>query len=462
LVTYTPDLQLIPDLAERWEVSPDGTRYTFHLRKNARFHSGKPVTAQDFKYSIERAADPKTLSPVADTYLGDIVGARDKLAGKATEVRGVRAVDPATLEITIDAPKTYFLAKLTYSTAFVVDRENIESLGTRWTEKPNGTGPFKLAEYRVGERLVLERNPNFYLEPAKVERVENILSGGSALAMYENDEIHITGVGLADTDRVKNPGDALNKDLVVSPPSFDVSYIGFNVKAPPFDDPKVRQALNHAINKELIAKEVLADRVVPAYSVLPPGLPGYNPNVKGLRHDPAKAKELLAGSRYARNMPRLILTVPGTGGSPGLDLEAILQQWEQVLGVKVELQQVEWATFLEDLHRKKFQLFSLGWVADYPDPQNFLEVLFHSRSETNNTGYGNPEVDRLLEQAGREREWSKRVELYHRAEQTVIDDAPWVLLWFGAERLALVKPYVKGYRFAPFVLPRLRYISIER
>jgi oligopeptide transport system substrate-binding protein len=164
-VTLDYDLRVVPDIAERWEISPDGRTYTFYLRRGVKFHNGREVTAEDFKYSFERAADPKTQSPVAETYLGDIVGVVDKLNGRATEVAGVRVVDRYTLQITIDAPKVYFLAKLTYPTAFVVDREQILRMGRRWTEQPNGTGPFKLKEYKVGERIVLERNPDYYRGP---------------------------------------------------------------------------------------------------------------------------------------------------------------------------------------------------------------------------------------------------------------------------------------------------------
>ena len=274
LVTINLDLQLAPDLAESWEVSSDGLTYTFRLRPNAVFHDGKPVTAHDVKYSFERALDPETGSATVDTYLDDIVGAEARLAGQAQEVEGVRVVDDRTLTITIEEPRAYFLAKLTYPTAFVVDRENIEEHGDQWTQEPNGTGPFRLKEYRIGELMVLERNPDFYLEPAKVEQVELILSGGSSMAMYENDEIHITGVGLESLERVTNPSDPLNQDLVVAAPSFNITYIGFNVNEPPFDDLNVRQALSMVINKDLIAEEVLVGLVAPAEGILPPGFPG--------------------------------------------------------------------------------------------------------------------------------------------------------------------------------------------
>ena len=298
LVALNTDLQLVPDVADRWEISEDGKIYTFYIRDNARFQDGKPITASDFKWSLERAASPDTASPVADTYLSDIIGVDDVLEGRNTDIAGVRVIDDRTLQIEIDAPKAYFLAKMTYPTAYVLDRDNVEAGGDSWTDAPNGSGPFRLAEYRVGEVIVLERNENFYLEPPHLDSVIMNLAGGQSMAMYENDEIDITGVGLFELDRVLDPTEPLNKELVIAPPSFTTFYIGFNATEPPFDDPKFRQALTHAVDKDLIANEVLSTLVTPAYGVLPPGFPGYNADLVGLQYDPDLARELLSESKY--------------------------------------------------------------------------------------------------------------------------------------------------------------------
>jgi oligopeptide transport system substrate-binding protein len=465
LVALSTDLELVPDLAESWKISEDGLVYTFTLRPEAKFHDGKPVTADDFKWSINRAANPQTASPVADVYLNDIVGIEDVLEGRATDVSGVRVIDSLTLQITIDAPKAYFLAKLTYPTAYVLDRENVEAGGRGWTDSPNGTGPFKLKEYRIGERIVLERNENYHREPAKIDTVVMNLAGGQSMAMYENDEIDITGVSLFDLNRVLDPSDDLNSQLVVAPPDFNISYIGFNTTMPPFDDLKFRQALNHAIDKDLIASEVLSDLVVSAYGILPPGFPAYNSEIQGLRYDPELAKQLLAESPYpdADTRPRIVVTVPGSGGTIGLDLEVVIEMWRQVLGVEVEIQQVEWATYLQDLNNEKFQAFAgLGWEADYPDPQDFLDILFHSESSINHGGYSNPEVDRILEEARIEQDATRRVSLYRQAEVKIVDDAPWVPLWYQGERHVLIKPYINDYRLTPMIIPKLREVSIGR
>ena len=485
LVTLNTDLQIVPDIAERWEISEDGTVYTFHLLPDAKFADGKPVTAQDFVYSLNRAANPELASPVARTYLSDIVGVTEVLDGEATEISGVRAIDERTIEFKIDAPKAYFLAKLTYPTAFVVDKANVEAGGDRWTDSPNSTGPFTLKEYKIGEHLILERNDNFYRETAYIDRVVFNLAGGQAMALYENDEIDITGVSIFDLERLKDPNEPLSKELKVAPPGFSVSYIGFNVEKEPFDDVHFRRALNFAIDKDLIANEVLAGLRVPAYGILPPGFPGYTEGIEGLKFDAALAIDEMCASAYADQAacdmvrsegleqlpegvslyrdgaPRIILSVTGTGGDIGIDMQVILEMWKNTLGVEVEIQQVEWATYLQDLNRRNFQVYALGWQADYPDPQDFLDILFHTESETNHGAYSNPEVDALLEEARVERDGNKRVELYNQAEQMILDDAAWVPLWYDSERNLLLKPHIKDYRLVPMTIPKFRYIYFD-
>ena len=460
LVAFDTDLNLVPDLAESWEISSDAQTYTFKIRDEAVFHDGKNVTAADFKWSFERAAHPDTASPVAETYLSDIVGVKEVLEGVTTDITGVTVIDEKTLQIEIDAPKAYFLAKLTYPTAYVLDKDNVEIEDSEWTDNPNGTGPFRLMEYKIGERLILEKHPNYHLGPAMLDRIQMNLAGGSSMAMYENDEIHITGVGMLDLERIKDPADPLNSQLVTASPSFSISYIGFNVTQPPFDDVLFRQALNHAIDKELIAKEVLADLVVPAYGILPPGFPGYNDSLEGLRFDPVLAKKLLSESNYfdIENRPRIVVTIPGTGGTPNLDLEVIINMWFENLGVEVEIQQVEWATYLQDLDKRKFQAYAgLGWQADYPDPEDFLDILFYSDSDNNHGAYSNPEVDGLLEKA-RVGDVQDRLNIYENVEEMIVNDAPWVPLWFGSDRYLLIKPYVKGYTIPPMTVPKMRHI----
>jgi len=466
LVTLNKDLEIIPDLAESWEVSDDGKTYRFNLRKGIKFSNGDPVTAEDFKWSIERASNPDTGSMNAEVYLGDILGVREVVesGGELKEVQGVNVIDDKTLEITIDEPKTYFLAKLTYPTAFVLNKNYVEKQGEDWIDNPVGTGPFVLTEYQIGQTLKLKKNENYWGEKAKVDGIIMNLAGGVSMAMYENDEIDITGVGLADLERVKDPNDPLNKDLVNVPPQFSLNYIGFNVNMPPFEDENFRKALSYAVDKEIIADKIYSGLTKPSYSIIPPGFPGYSPSIKGIEFNEELAKEYLAKSKYSdpATRPRIIVTIPGTGGSPGLDTEVISDMWKETLGIEVEIQQVEWATYLQDMNRKRLQLWAgSGWQADYADPQDFIDVLFYSKSDVNHGNYSNPEVDKLILEARTEIDNNRRFLLYNQAEQIIVDEAAIFPLWFDTDGYALVKPWVKGYEFTPIIVPKFKDVEIK-
>jgi len=472
LVSFDRDLNLIADIAEEIPtkenggISADGMIYTFNIRRGVKFHDGsRQVTAEDFKFSMERSLDPNTLSTVGTVYLGDILGAKEFAAEEADEVTGIKVVDDYTLEITIDEPKSYFLAKLSYPTAYVVDRFEVGGSdcfrGAEWTLKPNGTGPFKLEDWELGQRIVLAPNDDFHLEPKpSLAKVTYFLAGGSALVMYENDEIDLTGVGINDIERIRDPNEPLNAEFSESS-SLDTFYIGFNTQEPPFDDPKVRQAFAMAIDKDVLAEVVLKELVVPAEGVLPPGMPGFNEDLEGLPFDPERARELLEEAGGPGSLGEISLLSSGRGANVAPTITAVAAMWEENLGVSVDLPQLQFGQFLQDLDEGNFQTFSLGWIADYVDPQNFLDIKLHSESDNNETMYSNPEVDALLEEARTEQDQARRLELYQQAEEIIVEDAPWIPLFHGKSN-ALTKPYVQDYFIAPFVIPNLRYVSIAR
>lgn len=464
LVRLDNNLQIVPDIAETWDITEGGTVYTFTIRDDAQFSDGTPITASDFKYGMERAANPDTESTVAELYLADIIGVQEIIEGDAVTASGIKVVDDKTLQFTIDAPKAYFLAKLTYPTAFAVMQSNIEAGGRTWTDNPIGSGPFTLDEYRIGERMILARNENYYDRLAYLDTVELNLAGGVAMAMYEADEIDLTGVGLADLDRVQDPSNAINRDLVSVPPGFSTSYLGFNVDETPFNDVKFRQALAHSIDKDLIAEQVFAGLVRPAEGVLPPLFPGFNDGLQSLDFDPEKAQQLLAESNYptlSDRDKRIVITTQGTGGSPSLSIEVMADMWAQTLGVEVEIQQVEFATYLQDLYRNRLQAFFGGWEADYPDPQDWLDILFHSESPRNDGNYSNAEVDRLVEQARTEQDVVLRTELYQQAEQLIVDDVAWLPVWWDTQGLALIKERVNDYNFLPMTIEIFKDVWIQ-
>ena len=460
LVRLGDDLEPTPDIAEGWQVSDDGKTYTFHLRHDVRFHDGQEVKAEDFKYSWQRACDPETGSLTAATYLGDIVGVKEVLAGTTKEISGVRVIDDYTLQVTIDAPKSYFLSKMTYPTAFVVNRANVQS-GRGWWHHPNGTGPFKLSQWKENSLLVLEKNELYYGEMAKVDFVIFHLWAGVPMNLYETGEIDVTGVSLAYIDKVTDKAGPFYQGLKVTP-ELSFYYIGFNTTKPPFDDANIRRAFSQAIDKDKLVSLVFRDMMQPAYGILPPGMPGYNEALSGLDFDIAGAKELIASSKYGdvSKLPPITITTLGWGGAISSGLEAIIHEWRRNLGVEVKVRQLEPERFLYHLMEEKDEMFYMGWIADYPHPQDFLEILFHSSADNNHGEYSNPEVDALLEKAGVEQDRELSLALYQQAEQKLVTDAACLPLWFG-QNYTLVKPYVKGYDLDPSGIVMLNKVSIE-
>ena len=461
LVRLDQELNIVPDIAESWEESLDGKTYTFHLRQGVKFHNGRDVKAADFKYTWERACDPATGSGTAATYLGDIVGAKDMLAGKTGEISGVEVIDDYTLRVTIDAPRAYFLDKLAYPTAFVVDMVNVES-GQNWWREPDGTGPFKLREWTPSQRLILERSQIYYGEPAKLEQIIFHFLAGVPIALYETGQIDVTLVSTSYIDQASDETNSLHQGLAVTP-ELSLYYIGFNTAQPPFDDVNVRRAFCLAVNKERITEVILRDMVGVADGILPPGMPGYNETLKGLDYDVEKAKELIADSKYGdvSNLPPITLTFEGYGNSIPRYLGAIIQEWQQNLGVEISVRQLEPENFLYNLKQVKDDMFMLGWIADYPDPHTFLDILFYTGSENNIFEYSNLDLDDLLDQAAIEQDRAVRLAMYQQAEQLVVDDAPCFPLFHGTNYI-LVKSYVKGYELSPLGVPDLSRVHIDR
>ncbi|MBM3139724.1 MAG: peptide ABC transporter substrate-binding protein [Chloroflexi bacterium] len=460
LVTINPKLEIVPDLAESFDVSPDGKQYTFKLRGDIFFHSGRPVTAQDFKWSFERAASPELASPLAISYLGDIIGTRERFFGIAKNIKGLEVVDDKTLRFTLDAPKPYFLAKLTYPTAFVVDRQQVEANPRNWTRQPNGTGPYRLREWRLGERIVLTANDRYHLGAPKLKEVLYLLAGGSALTRFENGELDVAPISVNDIDRARDPNSALNK-LYSTWTDFSIFYIAFNTKVPPFDDVNVRRAFAMAIDRKKIAQVTFNNMVLPATGILPPELPGFTKNDKTYSFDPGRARTALKQSKYGDRLPPVVLTEVGGGAQAGIDTQAFVEQWKTELGVTVEIRQTDFATFLADQDAGRLQMFNGGWIMDYPDPEDILDLKFHSDSRLNDVKYSNSALDRLLDQARTERDVEKRLRLYQQAEELIIKDAAWIPLYFP-QRHIVVASRVKGWFDPPMVIPRLRFVEVVR
>jgi oligopeptide transport system substrate-binding protein len=463
LVKFDSQLKPAPDIAERWEVSADGKTFTFFLRRDVKFHDGRLLTAADIKYSFERTCNPATNSPTALTYLGDINGVADVISGKAKSISGIEVVNDNTIKISINAPKAYFLSKMAYPTAFVVDRKNVEA-GPGWWKKPNGTGPYKLQQWDTGNLIIIEPNNYYYGEKASVRVAFHLLSGAQILmSLYETGKIDVLEVNRLTIDKASDPAGPYYSQLKIFP-QFMLRYIGFNTSKPPFDDVYVRQAFCHAVDKEKIIRLTQKGMVTPATGIIPEGMPGYNKDIKGLDYNVAKAKELLAKSKYgsAANLPAITLTDSSLGGI-GIDhyMGAILQDWKRDLGVNVTVRFLNIQAFQYNLRQEGDEMFAMGWVADYPDPQNFLDILFHSGADYNNSNFSSKELDELLDRAAVEKDYDKRISLYQQAEQLVVDQAPVLPLWFD-RNYVLVSPRVQGFTIDPLGVPRFNQITLEK
>jgi oligopeptide transport system substrate-binding protein len=453
--------QPAPDIAQSWDISQDGMTYTFHLRHDVKFQDGKPLTAGDFKYSWERAANPATNSLTTGTYLGDIVGVKEMLAGKANSISGVKAVDDYTLQVTIDSPKSYFLSKMTYPTSFVVDSKTVASGSNWWRTKPNGTGPFKLGSWTQNKSLTLQRNSLYYGTPPQLSQVNYQYYSGLPMDLYEMGQVDATGVSVDYLDKVTDKAGPFASQLAITP-EYSFSYVGFNCAQPPFDDPNIRKAFSLAIDKDKLVSLVFRNTVQKADGILPPGMPGYNSNLSGISFDVAQAQALIKASKYGdvSKLPSITLTTSGYGGAVGSYLQALVYQWKQNLGVDVKVRQLEPDRYLYNLKTELDQMFDMGWVADYPHPQDFLDILFSTGADNNYGGYSNAQADSLIQQANRTLDQGQSFPLYQQAEQIIVNDAGCLPLFFG-KNYTLSKPYVKGYVASPIGINFLKNVSVS-
>jgi oligopeptide transport system substrate-binding protein len=460
LVRVTAD-GVAPDIAVDWIISEDGTVYTFHLREDVTFHDGTPLTAADFRYSWERALTPATGSTTARTYLGDIVGADAMLDGESASLAGVRVIDDYTLEVTIESPRSYFLSKLSYATAFAVDAADVAA-GGEWWRTPNGTGPFILDDWANDSYIMLKGYPEYYGGAPALDSVVFRFLAGRSMDLYEMGQIDVATVDAAYLDRALDPAGIFATDAQVIS-QLSLYFLGFDSAEPPFDDPLVRQAFSAAIDRDRLMELVFNDMNQSAEGIVPPGIPGYDPGFEGIGYDPELARELLAQSSYgsAANLPEITLTTLGYGGLIGSDLEAVIHQWRVNLGVEVRVRQLEPEVFLYNLKQEKDQIFYQGWIADYPHQQNFLEILFGSGADNNWGEYSNPLVDALLAEAAALTDPEASEAIYRQVERILVDEAAIWPYYFGRSYI-LVKPYVTGYELSPLGVPLLQNVVIDR
>jgi oligopeptide transport system substrate-binding protein len=430
------EYEIIPDVAQSWEISEDGRRYIFHLRNDVQWSDDTQVTAADFVYALKRTLDPATEQKGAASLLYDIKGARAYNMGDVSDPDqvGVRAIDALTLEVELERPAGYFLHLLT--TLYPVPRHVLEAHGEAWTDPANlvGNGPFQLESYQPGESIILVRNPAYHGRfQGNLRRVEVKLDArplsSEALERYESDDVDIAFLGEATI-----PARQRYVEEYISIPEPGTIFVAFDTSRPPFDDPRVRRAFVLAVDREKLADEVLGGYHYPATGgLVPPGIPGHSPGIV-LPYDPDQARQLLVQAGYPDGRGFSILELV-YWRYPSV-LEYLKAQWSHNLNVDVTTEIMEYTKLIKEPRSRK--LLCGGFLSDYPDPDSFLRICVrryvpHWRNES---------YERLLEDARRTSNQGDRVPLYQAADKILMEEAVIMpITYFRSHRL--VKPWVK-------------------
>jgi ABC-type oligopeptide transport system substrate-binding subunit/ABC-type transporter Mla MlaB component len=442
LVELGPGLEVVPDVAQKWEVHQDGQQYVFRLRDDVRWSDGASVTAGDFEYAWKRVLDPASDSPNA-SLLYDVKGARAFHQGEIADAGQVRvqAIDDLTLVVELEQPTSYFLHLLTYTASFPVPRHIVEESGDSWADAQAivTNGPFRVEDWSHDDLLVLARSLEYHRQfTGNVQRVElrALPDGAARLAAYQGDDLDV--LFLWDIPKVERVRWRYAEDYV-SFPLLATTYVGFDTTCPPFDDVRVRQAFALASGRERLADKVWQGHVFPATGgFVPPGMPGHSEEI-GHPSDPGRARQLLVEAGYAggQGFPAVEL-LTDRGSEPQCD--PLASQWQETLGVEVTWKTVEWEAFLDRVENAPPHIFLGIWVADYPDPDNFLRVC----EAIGWTGWQNKVYDRLVEDARLATDQRERMGLYHEADRVLMEEAAIVpLIYRRAHRL--VKPWITRF-----------------
>ncbi|MCK4260380.1 MAG: ABC transporter substrate-binding protein [Halanaerobiales bacterium] len=455
LVQYDKDLKVVGAIAKDWDISEDGLVWKFNLNKGVKFHNGREVKASDVDFSFTRLLDPATKSPRSWLF-ENVKGVSAFQTGDTDKVEGFEVIDDYTFQITLEKSFTPFLSVLAMTNASVVPKEEVERYGEDFTSHPIGTGAFKLVEWMHDDHLTLERFDDYFEGKPYLEKIvfRVIPEDSPAFAEYQQGNIFdLETIPDGELERVLK-GEEF-KDELIKKPRLGVYYIGMNTQKAPFNNLKVRQAVNHAVNKNLIAEVLRHGTVIPAKGILPPGMPGYNEDLKSLEYDLEKAKQLLSEAGYSDGIPEEIELSFNTSKGHQMIAEAVQADLKEV-GINIKLVNMDWGVYIEKVDEGESQMFRLGWIGDYPDPDNFLYVLLHSKnagSGGNGAFYENAEFDELTEKARGMKPGDERIKIYQQAEQIAINDAPWIPIYYYTN-LILRKPKVNGYQVTPIgVMP---------
>lgn len=466
LVEFDENANVMPAIAHEWTISEDKKVYTFYLRTDVRFHEaaggkkclngGRFLRADDVLYSFKRLLKEKEDSQASFFWV--IKGARDFSEGRASEISGLRVVADDTIEFSLEQPFAPFISLLAMCNAFIVPHEDAEA---DLNILPVGTGPFRWVK-RASDTIILEANDTYFRGRPYLDRLEFPVIPDETERFNAFMAGKLSQVEVPDSQYKNVRQDRKLSACLLETSLWGTNYLGLNIKIPPFDNPWVRKALNYAVDRETIIKLVLNDRARVAHGVLPPGIPGFNPELAGYSYDLEKARECLSKAGYpdGNGFPEIVLQYNRDEIHSRI-AEFILANLRDI-GIKCVIKELEFGEHLKNIEEGHASFFRMGWTVDYPDPDSFLYTLFHSSNIGNGYNFSHLELstlDALLEQARFETEMQKRVELYQRAEKLIIEEAPWVFLYFYKLHI-LHQPEVKGIALGPMGESLLQYRKI--
>ena len=446
LMDYAPGTtELVPDLAETVEISDDGLTYDFKLREGVKFHNGRELTADDVKWSIERAVRPETQSP-GQGFFGMIAGFDEVAAGDTPELSGIEVIDPHNIRFTLSRPDATFLHVLAINFAFAVPKEEVEKHGEDFGKNPVGTGAYKMTDWTLGQRVLYERNADYYHEGfPKLDQITFEVGQEPLVALLrlERGEVDILGDGVPPAKFLEVKDNPDNADNLIEGGQLHTGYVTMNVRIPPFDNQQVRQAVNHAINKDRIIR-IINGRAVPANQPLPPAMPGFDPDYAGYAYDPEKAKQLLAEAGFADGFDTELYAM---NTDPNPRIAQAIQQDLAAIGIRAELKSLAQANVIaaggEEGEAPMIWSGGMAWIADYPDPSNFYGPILGCGGAVpggwNWAWYCNEELDAMAADADAMTDPAmaeERIDKWRQIFLAVMEDAPWAPV-FNEQRFTM-------------------------
>lgn len=453
--------ELVPGLAEKWDVSADGLTYTFYLRKNVKFHDGSPFTADDVIYTFDRMLNPATKALNTD-FLDMIGGASARLDGKAPTTTGLKKVDDSTVAITLGAPYAPFLANIATPAGSIFPKASTEKAGKDFGIKPVGTGPFKVDSWTYNSDIQLSAYDGYFRGKVKFDKLvfKIVPDAQTQSLMFKKGELDVLDLDNARSQIPDFMKDAQWKDRIVKGPRVGTYYMSINSTLKPFDNPKVREALEYAIDRQTLIDKLYAGTGIPAKGILAPGLAGYNPDLPGFKYDPEKSKALLKEAGFADGIS---MTIFQTADSPStLKINEAIQAILLKSNIKADIKQLDSAAYSATRKEGKLGNYVSDWSADFNDPDNFIYTFFAPKNAVARSwNYTNKTVQDNLEKARVMTDMQARYKLYQEIENTIVyKDFAFVPL-FHLEHLFVVQAKVKNFKVSWNGWSNMPYYGIE-